>query len=86
MQLHQNTGLRIKRVIIPLLGGLMLAAGTAQVSMSAMPRLTVNIIDNENKARLGRIPPKKVHEIDVRKRVIETDKVPFIPTKRAIAG
>lgn len=103
MQLHQSTNLRVKRGIIPLLGGLMLAAGTAnasgvnlvpwsgasagtaQVSMSAMPKRTVNIVDNENKARLGGIPPEKVHEIDVRKRVIERDKAPFIPTRRAIA-
>lgn len=43
-------------------------------------RLTVNVIDNEYEALLGRIPPKEVYEIDVHNRVVETTCAPFMPT------
>jgi len=43
-------------------------------------KLTVNVIDNEYEARLGRIPPKEVYEIDVHNRIVETTSAPFMPT------
>jgi len=43
-------------------------------------RLTVNVIDNEYEARLGRIPPKEVFQIDVHNRVVDTIDAPFMPT------
>lgn len=47
---------------------------------AARTKLTVNVIDNEYEARLGRIPPKEVYEIDVHNRVVDTDEAPFMPT------
>ncbi|MDP2791517.1 MAG: hypothetical protein Q8O15_07120, partial [Rectinemataceae bacterium] len=46
-------------------------------------RLTVNVIDNEYEARLGRLPPKEVYEIDVHNRVKETCEAPYMPTVKA---
>lgn len=45
--------------------------------------ITVNVIDNEYEARLGRIPPKKVFQIDVHNRVVDTIKAPYMPTASA---
>ena len=45
--------------------------------------ITVNVIDNEYEARLGRIPPKKVFHIDVHNRVVDTIKAPYMPTASA---
>lgn len=47
---------------------------------AARTRLTVNVIDNEYEARLGRIPPKEVYEIDVHNRIVQTNDAPFMPT------
>lgn len=46
-------------------------------------KLKVNVIDNEYEARLGRIPPKEVFEIDVHNRVVDTQKAPFMPADAA---
>jgi hypothetical protein len=42
-------------------------------------KLTVNVIDNEYEARLGRIPPKQVLELDVHNRIVNTTQAPFMP-------
>jgi len=47
---------------------------------AARTRLRVDVVDNEYEARLGRIPPKEVYEIDVHNRVVDTKKAPFMPT------
>jgi len=47
---------------------------------TARTRLRVNVIDNEYEARLGRVPPKEVYEIDVHNRIVETRNAPFMPT------
>ncbi len=46
-------------------------------------KLTVNVIDNEYEARLGRIPPEQVLEFDVHNRVVNTTQAPFMPAKAA---
>jgi len=45
-------------------------------------KLTVNVIDNEYEARLGRIPPVKVLEYDVHNRIVDTVKAPFMPATK----
>lgn len=50
---------------------------------AARTRLKVNVVDNEYEARLGRIPPKEVYEIDVHNRVVETKSAPYMPTAEA---
>jgi len=55
------------------------------VRMSLNPdrtKLTVNVIDNEYEARLGRIPPKQVLELDVHNRIVNTTNAPFMPATR----
>jgi hypothetical protein len=55
--------------------------GDVRMALNAeRTRLTVNVIDNEYEARLGRIPPKEVYEIDVHNRVVDTIDAPFMPT------
>lgn len=52
-------------------------------------KLTVNVIDNEYEARLGRIPPKEVLEFDAHNRVVDTIQAPFMPATidgRALAA
>ncbi len=52
-------------------------------------KLTVNVIDNEYEARLGRTPPKEVLEFDVHNRVVDTTQAPFMPATsdgRALAA
>lgn len=46
-------------------------------------KITVNVIDNEYEARLGRIPPKQVFQIDVHNRIVDTIKAPYMPTASA---
>jgi len=46
-------------------------------------KLTVNVIDNEYEARLGRIPPKQVLELEVHNRVVNTTQAPFMPADAA---
>lgn len=46
---------------------------------SSRTKLTVNVIDNEYEARLGRIPPKEVFEVDVHNRIVDTRDAPFMP-------
>jgi len=135
MKRQHRTVIRAKRIIIPLLGGLLLAFGaenasarsvmdrcgaSAQASpvraLAGLPgffvlgmeecglitggdvrmvlnasrtRLTVNVIDNEYEARLGRIPPREVYELDVHNRVVRTNGAPFMPTpesRRELGG
>lgn len=129
MHIHNHT--RLKRIIIPLLGGFLLAIGVGNASArsvsvedrggasawalpDAVPaglpafilldmeecdfiyggdvrmvlnaertRLTVNVIDNEYEARLGRIPPKEVYEIEVHNRVKETCEATFMGTAKS---
>ncbi|MCX8013166.1 MAG: hypothetical protein N3A02_02605, partial [Rectinema sp.] len=45
-------------------------------------KLTVNVIDNEYEARLGRIPPVQVIEFDIHNRTVDTVKAPFMPADR----
>jgi hypothetical protein len=55
------------------------------VRMSLNPdrtKLIVNVIDNEYEARLGRIPPKQVLELDVHNRIVNTTNAPFMPATR----
>lgn len=52
-------------------------------------KLTVNVIDNEYEARLGRIPPTEVLEFDVHNRIVDTTQAPFMPATsdgRALAA
>ncbi|MCE5255220.1 MAG: hypothetical protein LLF89_00060 [Spirochaetaceae bacterium] len=42
-------------------------------------KLTVEVIDNEYEAKLGRLPPKEQYEIDVHNRVASTKQAPFMP-------
>ncbi len=44
--------------------------------------LTVNVIDNEYEARLGRIAPKNVFEFDVHNRIVDTTQAPFMPATK----
>lgn len=42
-------------------------------------KLTVEVIDNEYEARLGRLPPKETYVLDVHNRVVSTTMAPFMP-------
>ncbi len=56
------------------------AGGDVRMSLNRnRTRLTVNVIDNEYEARLGRIPPKQVLQFDVHNRIVDTTQAPFMP-------
>lgn len=64
--------------------------GDVRMSLNAKrTAFTVNVIDNEYEARLGRIPPKQVLVLDAHNRVVDTIHAPFMPANaqgRQLAG
>lgn len=58
-----------------------LSGGDTRMRLNAArTKLSVQVIDNEYEARLGRIPPVETYEIDVHNRVVDTRSAPFMPT------
>lgn len=60
-----------------------IVGGDVRMSLNSdRTRLKVNVIDNEYEARLGRIPPKQVLELDVHNRIADTTYAPFMPATK----
>lgn len=71
-------------ILIPEEESKALSGGDTRMKLNASrTKLTVQVIDNEYEARLGRIPPTQTYEIDVHNRVVNTKSAPFMPTARS---